>query len=84
MPTLEIWVSLHLEKYNIQYVCREQNIQEQHKKKYILTTLVTWRSTMYSRVHQIFEMQITNHHMVRERVEITKMNFKYFYSVSST
>ena len=50
MPTLEIWVSLHLEKYNIQYVCREQNIQEQHKKKYILTTLVTWRSTMYSTV----------------------------------
>ena len=35
------------------------------------------------RVHQIFEMQILNHHMPRERVEITKMNFKYFYSVSS-
>ena len=40
--------------------------------------------TLPNRVHQIFEMQITNHHMVRERVEITKMNFKYFYSVSST
>ena len=39
-----------------------------------------------SRVHQIFEMQILNHHMPlpRERVEITKMNLKYFYSVSST
>ena len=36
------------------------------------------------RVHQIFEMQILNHHMPKERVEITKMNFKYFYSVSFT
>ena len=36
------------------------------------------------RVHQIFEMQIVNHHMLRERVEITKMIFIYFYSVSST
>ena len=36
-----------------------------------------------ARVHQIFEMQIGNHHMLRERVEITKMIFIYFYSVSS-
>ena len=39
---------------------------------------------LYIRVHQIFEMQILNHHMPRERVETTKMNLKYFYSVSST
>ena len=39
--------------------------------------------TLCIRVHQIFEMQIGNHHMLRERVEITKMIFIYFYSVSS-
>ena len=40
-------------------------------------------SAMGIRVHQIFEMRIGNHHMLRERVEITKMIFIYFYSVSS-